>query len=322
MKQRNNQNPNANNDFGFGSRPTGSRLLNSDGKYNISKTGLSFIQSFDFFHSLISISWMRFFAFVFILYFIENLIFASIYMLIGVEHLAGISGTTFFEKFAECFFFSSQTITTLGYGRISPTGFSASGVAAFESLLGLLGFALITGLLYGRFSKPKSKLIFTKKALIAPYKGITSLEMRVINLRDSQLIEVEAQIIMSWNDKEIRRFEILPLEREKIAVLFSNWTIVHPINENSPLYELSMDEINNLDPEFAVLIKGFDETFSQTVYSRTSYKHDELLFGKKFKQMLFYSEDKRAVLDMKLFDAVLDADLPISIIEKKITVNQ
>ncbi len=318
MKTKSNSKPISVNDFGFGSRPTGVRLLNRDGKYNIEKSGLTFNQSFDFFHTLISISWPKFFGFVFFIYFIENLIFASIYMLIGVENLDGMTGVTFGEKFAEAFFFSSQTITTLGYGRISPMGFNASVVAAFESLLGLLGFALITGLLYGRFSRPKSKVMFSEHALIAPYKEITSFEFRIVNLRNSQLIEVEAQVIMSWNENNLRRFEILNLEREKITILFSNWTIVHPITVESPLFGLNKDEVESLDPEFSIMIKGFDETFSQTVYSRTSYKFEELQWAKKFKQILLYTDDNRAVMALDMFNDTYEAALPENLIEEEI----
>ncbi|MCB9252323.1 MAG: K+ channel, inward rectifier [Flavobacteriales bacterium] len=273
-------------DFGLGSRASSGtfRTLNKDGSFNIRKTHLPFFERVNFFHSLITMSWLKFLGIIVLFYFLINLIFASLYLLIGVEHLAGIIAETTFDKFLEAFFFSSQTITTLGYGRISPVGTLANIVAAIESMMGLLGFALATGLLYGRFSKPSAKIIYSKLAVIGPYRDINAFMFRVINPRKNQLLEVEVNVNLSIKreNSDLRDFYSLDLERAKVVFFASTWTIVHPINPESPLYHFTEKTMHEKDVEFIILIRAFDESFSQTVYSRSSYKADEIKWGEKF----------------------------------------
>jgi inward rectifier potassium channel len=228
--------------------------------------------------------WTKFFIIIILGYFFVNVLFACLYMLIGVEHLTGIEGTTKFDKFLEAFFFSSQTLTTLGYGRIAPVGTAMSTVAAIESMLGLLSFALATGMLYGRFSKPITKIKYSNCAVITPYQDINGFMFRVVNPRDNQLLEVEASVTLSLKRKNshLSDFFQLELERPKVVFLPSMWTIVHPINTTSPLYSLNENDVLEKEAEFIIMIKAFDETFSQTVYSRSSYKANEIKWGRKF----------------------------------------
>ena len=291
-------------DLGFGTKVTSQdgRLINKDGSFNVERKGLS---HFDFYQWLIGISWWRFIFIVLVSYFFVNTFFAVIYVVVGVEHLTGIEGNTFEEKFFEAFFFSAQSLTTVGYGRISPVGFYASVVASIESMVGLLGFALATGLMYGRFSRPAAKIIYSDKAIIAPYRGITGFMIRIANARKNQLIEVEAQIAMTWIDKEkkLRQFEILKLERSKINFLSLSWTIVHPIDEHSPLYHLTKEKLKEAKTEFIIMLKGFDETFSQTVYSRNSYLYSEMEWEAKFILAISDNGDGKARLDMDKISA-------------------
>jgi len=262
----------------------GYRALNKDGSFNVKKTNVLFFERTNFFHSFISMPWLHFLCIVFLCYSVVNLVFASIYMIIGVESLTGISAASNTEAFIEAFFFSAQTITTLGYGRVAPIGTLANIVAAIESMLGLLTFALATGLLYGRFSRPSAKIKYSSNALISPYKDITGFMFRVVNPRNNQLLEVEVKVTLSMKkkDSELRDFYLLELERSKVVFFPSIWTIVHPINDSSPLYKLTASEVLEKDVEFIVMIKAFDESFSQIVYSRSSYKASELKWGEKF----------------------------------------
>ncbi len=274
------------NDLGLGTKGTAGniRSLNKNGTFNVSKKNVPLLDRFNFFHSLITMPWLKFFLIIITGYFLANLLFAFVYMQIGIEHLTGIEGETYSDKFIEAFFFSSQTITTLGYGRVAPTGTLTNTIASVESMLGLLAFALATGLLYGRFSKPSAKIKYSNHAVIAPYQNINAFMFRVVNPLENQLLEVEVTVNLSMKrpNSELRDFFALELERPKVVFLPSVWTIVHPINASSPLYQLTEAEVHEKDAEFIIMMKAFDESFSQTVYSRSSYKVGELKWGEKF----------------------------------------
>jgi inward rectifier potassium channel len=232
-------------------------------------------------------SWTRFGLSILIIFLIVNLIFGSIYYLIGTHHLQGIIAETPIGKFAESFFFSAQTLTTVGYGRISPVGFWASLIAAIESLMGLLAFALATGLLYGKFSRPVAHIRYSGQALIAPYLETTAFMFRIINERSHQLIEVSAEAVLSRLEKKedgtkTRKYYSLKLERSKVNFFPTNWTIVHAITEESPLFNQNATDLKNSETEILILLKGFDDSFAQTVHSRNSYLHNEIIWDAKF----------------------------------------
>ncbi|MNK54581.1 Inward rectifier potassium channel Kirbac3.1 [compost metagenome] len=299
-----------NDDFGFGSNPVtkNQRMLNPDGSANIERTGLPWFKFDDTYTRLVTMSWPRFFLVILITYLLVNTIFAILYNLIGIENLVGAKGITLRDQFFDAFFFSAQTISTVGYGHISPQGFITSVLAAFESMLGLLAFALATGLLYGRFSRPTSKVSFSKKMVIAPYEGGHGLMCRLVNLRRNQLIEVEVQMVMSYNemvdDKQVRRFYPLHLERDKISILSLNWTLVHPITEESPLFEKSLIELQLAEVEVFVMLKAFDDTFAQTIHTRTSYQDEEIEMDARFEKMYFHNEAGKMVMDYSKLDEV------------------
>lgn len=274
------------NDFGLGEKPEtdGYRAVNKDGSFNIVKTNIPFFERLNFFHNLVTMSWSRFFSYILIGYFIINFVFASVYMIIGVEHLTGTSGTTRFEQYIEAFFFSAQTITTLGYGRVAPVGLAANIMAAVESMMGLLTFALATGLLYGRFSKSQTKIKFSDIGVVAPYRDINGFMIRVVNPQKNELLEVNADLSVSFRKKgsQLREFHNLELERDMVFFFPSVWTIVHPIDESSPLHQMTERDFQERDVEFIVMLKAFDESSSQTLYSRSSYKANEIVWGAKF----------------------------------------
>jgi inward rectifier potassium channel len=224
-----------------------------------------------------------------------NLFFALIYMAIGVDHLGGLVATTLGEKFGEAFFFSAQTFTTVGYGRINPIGFLASTVAAIEALIGLLSFALATGLLYGRFARPRAYIHFSKNTLIAPFRDGRALMLRMVPYTKNHLTEVEAKVTLAIQVEvdgvRKNQFFTLPLDISKANTLSMNWTLVHVINENSPLYKLSYADLEAAKAELLVFVQGFDESFSSTVVTRSSYTWNEFVFGAKFVPMYNPSND-------------------------------
>ncbi len=280
------------------------RLINQDGSFNIKKVGIgSNIR--DTYHSLINMSWTKFLLLAFLLIFIVNVAFALIYVAIGVEHLKGdIEGDTI-DNILQSLYFSFQTFTTVGYGQIVPVGIFINFVSFLESTTGLMVFAIITGLLYGRFSKPSMRILYSQKALIAPYKDGWAFMFRVTNMRKSTLIELHASVSMSMveksNEEKIRKYYRLPLEIKFIEFFPASWTIVHPIDEASELKNMDLSQLTNMEAEFIIQLKEFDQTFSQSVHSHFSYMSNEVVVGAKFKPAYSYDEDGTMLLPIDKF---------------------
>ncbi len=292
-------------DSGFGSKldNEGDRLINKNGTINVRKTGLNFLERFSLFHAMITMPLARFILCLFGFYILINLIFAGLYVLCGIDGLSGANQTNGWLSFLDAFFFSTQTLTTVGFGGMYPTSTSINMIASIEAFVGLLSFAMATGILYGRFSRPRAKILFSSKALISPYKDKTGLMIRVANAKDSQLINVEGKVLFSLVDREKtegmkRKFFSLDLEFEQISLLATSWTIVHPIEEESPLANLTQQDLIDHKVEAILLINAYDETYSQQVYSRTSYKAEDIVLNAKFKSMLGHNSSGQAVVEL------------------------
>lgn len=290
--------------FGVNSENSSGRFYDrKSGGAKVIKRGISILSKYSWYHTMLAMPRAKFLSFLLIAYIIVNLFFAGIYYLIGIDHLAGVNAGSAIKNFSEVFFFSAQTFTTVGYGRISPIGFTASAVSTFEAFLGLLSFAIATGLFYGRFSRPRAFLSFSHNAIIAPYKNGTALMFRIAPYKNNLLSEAEAKVNLAMqleeNGKMVNRFYNLDLEISKINALALSWTIVHPINEKSPLYNFNYTDMVNAKIEALVFIKAFDEVFSNTVVQRFSYVASEVIWGAKFKMMYHADEKKGAtVLDL------------------------
>ncbi|MCW9095746.1 MAG: ion channel, partial [Ignavibacteriaceae bacterium] len=215
-----------------------------------------------------------------------NLFFAILYQLAGIQNLSNAAAGDGLQSFLNTFFFSVQTFATVGYGGIHPTGIFSNIIASLESMTGILSFALATGLLYGRFSKPSAKIIFSDKAIITSFKEGKALMFRVANSRENILMEMEANAMMTFLDKSDSRFtrKYFPLKLEIKFIYFFPlpWTIVHPIDEDSPLYGRAAKDLEELEAEILIMVKGFDDSFSQHVISRSSYKNNEIDWDVKF----------------------------------------
>jgi inward rectifier potassium channel len=296
-------------DLGLGLQPVvqNQRVINRDGSSNIRRIGTPFFRTADMYNALITMSWSLFNLLVFSAYLLINILFALIYLSIGIENLQGIElNHSAFAHFMDAFFFSAQTISTVGYGHISPSGLATSFAAALESLFGLLSFALATGLLYGRFSRPSAKIRYSKNMVVAPYREITGLMFRLANYRSNQLIELEVMVMLTYNElvdgKIIRRFVPLELERNNISMLTLSWTVVHPITEDSPLKNMNQAFLKSNEAEFIIMLKAFDDSFSQTVHSRTSYTDEEVIWGAKFISAISLDEAGVNVLALNKID--------------------
>ncbi|WP_395066368.1 ion channel [Flavobacterium sp.] len=286
--------------FGTNASSYGGRFVTKSGNANVRKTGIGFFDGISWYHTMLTLPRWKFLFIIFAFYFLINFIFASIYYLIGVEHLNGIDAINKLDKFGQSFFFSIQTYTTVGYGHISPSGFLTSFVASVEALFGLLSFAIATGLFYGRFSKPKAHIVFSDNALIAPFQGATALMMRLSPHKNTNLSDAEAKITMGIHTEEegkmVNKFYTLDLELDRVNALTLSWTLVHPITEDSPLYQLNEADIKNTLGEIIVFIKVFDDMYSTSVVKRSSYTFDEIIYGAKFLPMFTRSQDNNKTL--------------------------
>lgn len=261
------------------------RAINKDGSFNVHHKG-SRLKDHSFYQFLITIPWIQFHIVVLITYIVLNSLFAGLYLFAGIENLQGADASSPLEAFLSAFFFSIHTFTTVGYGTIAPRGISVNIIAALEAITGLMSLALATGLLFGRFSKPSANIGFSANAIIAPYQDKTSLQFRIVNRRKINLLEMEANVLLMTVDKSgktpIRKYFQLPLERPSVYFFPLPWTIVHPIDKTSPLHNKTPEDLMKVHAEILILIKGFDETFGQTVHARYSYRFDEIMWGAKF----------------------------------------
>jgi inward rectifier potassium channel len=259
------------------------RTINPDGSFNVRREGLRWRDANPYL-MLIGTTWPRFLLLVATGFLLVNVIFACLYLMIGIEHLKGLESDM--SAFANAFFFSFHTLTTVGYGNVYPEGTWANVISSIEAATGLMVFAIATGLLYGRFSRPSARIVYSKSAIIAPYQDGNSLQFRVTNARTNVLMNMEARVMLMTVDSTDgvlkRSFVDLALERRGVYFFALTWTIVHPIDSDSPLFGKTREELAKVSAELLILIQGFDDTFSQVVHSRYSYRHDEMIWGAKF----------------------------------------
>jgi len=277
------------------------RVINKDGSFNVHRRGATWRDYHPYLH-LINMSWPAFLGVLFLGYILVNTLFALAYCAIGTDQLQGAEAATRFGRFLNAFFFSGHTLSTVGYGNIAPRGVPANLLASFEALVGVLGFALATGLLFGRVSRPSARIGFSPNVLITPYQDVTSLQFRVVNLRRNSLMELEVRTMLMTVDRENgqnkRSYKLLRMERDGVLFLPLTWTIVHPIDSESPLFGLTAADLERLQAEFLILIKGYDDTFSQTVLARYSYRNDEIVWGKRFAPAFSVDEAGDLMLDV------------------------
>ena len=277
---------------GFGTNATvnGKRFLDKEGSSRVKRLGLTFFERNSWYHTLLDLPTWKFLGLLLLFYIGINFVFACLYFAIGIEHLNGIATSqSQWEQFGQAYFFSAQTFTTVGYGHISPVGFLTSSLSAAEALIGLLSFAIATGLFFGRFSKPRVYLKFSENAIIAPYQGGTALMFRMAPYKNTNYLdtEVNARFGLSIEENGVftNKFYTLDLEISKVNTLMFSWTIVHPITEKSPFYQFTAQDFETLQGEILVFIKTFDDMYSTTVATRTSYIFKEVVYGAKFRPM-------------------------------------
>src|SRR5215468_1857592 len=293
-------------DLGFGSvvsRQARLRLLNPDGSFNVVRSGLGLLETLAPYQQMLGASWTGFFGIILVLYLIINITFALLYLGAGPDALVGTRPEMFGGAFSQAFFFSIQTFATIGYGQIGPNGFLPNSLVTVEALVGLMSQALATGLLFARFSRPTASILFSRQAIIAPYGGGQSLQFRIANRRKNEIIQLEAQVLFSAMEADgrgglVRRYNLLPLERNKVTFFPLAWTIVHPIDEKSPLAGKASDDLVQSEAEVLVLLSGIDETFAQTVLARSSYRAEDIIWNQRFRSIFVQQQGKSLAVDI------------------------
>lgn len=297
--------------FGYNSKQNAKDIINDDGSSNVlhinRKNSIGDLYTF-----FIDISWGKFFLLIIVAYTFLNVFFAFLYVAIGIEQITQPK-ETFLENFLNGFFFSAQTLTTVGYGGISPTGITANFIAAFQAMIGLLSFSFITGLLYGRFSKPKANIKFSDNIILRDFKNERAIMFRLMNRRKTVMIEPEITVTLSITEKanngEFKReFFALELEREKIMYLPTVWTVVHLIDHKSPLYKYTNKEIENLDAFLYILLNYHEESFAQKVYQIYSYDFDKIETDVKYVSSASFDDEGFTVLDHEKLSKVEKMD--------------
>ncbi len=296
-------------DLGFGrvvSSQRELRLLNRDGSFNVQKRGRG-LRTFLAYSNLVSTTWGRFFVFVAAVYLTLNGCFAIFYEACGPGALVNTLNTGINTPFLKAFFFSIHTSATIGYGSTVPVGLASNILVALESVVSLLGLAVVTGLVFARFSRPVADILFSQNAVMSWIGNNRAFEFRIINTRNNQIIDLHVRLLVSRFETNasgtaVRRYYPLNLERESVVFFPLSWTIVHIVDQNSPLYGLTQDELCASGAEFLILLTGMDETFSQVVNARSSYRASEIIWDAKFTDIFLYDpEGRMAGIDMKRF---------------------
>ena len=307
-------NQNFNEELGIGKQAeqeTRFRMLNRDGTFNVRKTGLPFGARLDLYNALIMMTWLRFYALVLCSFIGLNVMFASVLWTLGPHTITHTEGA---NRYWEGFFFSVQTFATIGYGVLAPSSTGGNVMVVMISFTGTIYTALATGLLFARFSRPMARIMYSDKALISPFRDGRALMFRVTNMRKSQLIDVQARVILaqmvSNGNERVRRFFLLDIEVDKILFMPQHWTVVHIMDQNSPLYGVTMDDLKAHNSEILVLLSATDDGFSQTVHSRWSYEPDEIVCGGTFTSMFTEPINGRVTVDLRRLSDWQPAVLP------------
>ena len=262
------------------------RAINRSGTFNVVRLGAGWRDTNPYLQ-LVSMSWPAYLVTLLAAYVVVNALFAVAYYALGPGALRTLPETSSeLGRFLTGFYFSSHTLTTVGFGSISPGTPAANLVAAFEALVGLMAFAVATGIFFGRVARPTARIGFSERALIAPYQDGSSLQFRVVNRRANSLAELNVTVVLMAvepSENGVKRtFSRVRLEREQVYFFPLTWTVVHPIDEESPLYGKTAADLERLQAEFLIIFKAWDETFGQTVHQRYSYRYDEIVWNAHF----------------------------------------
>ncbi len=280
------------------------KILNRDRSYNVESTPR--IEPADLYHSLLATTWPRFLGWLVVLYLAVNGLFALGYYFAGPGALEGIAPDSP-HRLRDCFFFSVQTMATIGYGKISPVAITAHWLVTMEALIGLLGIAVASGLFFARFSRPTARVAFSKVALFTTHEGAPVFMLRLANQRRNQIVEarVTATFMRTETNAEgisYRKLYDLDLLRSRTPLFSLSWTLIHRLTAESPLYQASSEILKNCEGEVFVTLTGIDGTFSQTIHDRFSYGPDDMVWNARFVDVLGRTGDGRVKIALENLD--------------------
>jgi inward rectifier potassium channel len=263
----------------------------------------------DFYIQLLTSSWPALLLQIVGAFVVINIIFALGYYLDG-----GIENARP-GYFSDYFFFSVETIATIGYGKMSPTDMFSQILMSIEAFSGLINFALITGLIFAKFSRPTARVRFSRAAVISKRDGVPSLMFRMANVRASNIVEAQIHVVFARDEhtregEYVRHFYDLDLARYRNAIFQYSWTAVHPIEPGSPFYGGKAEDLIRDDASITVSLTGIDETFSQTVYSRYSYKAEDIVWGARLADIISESAERGFRIDYTKFDDIEPTEVP------------
>ncbi len=258
----------------------------------------------DLYHLLLVTSWPKLLALLVALYVLGNCVFAVGYLLAGNSIEGGRPGS-----FADAFFFSVQTMATIGYGHLVPRTVWANVLVTAEAFIGLLGLAMVTGLLFAKFSRPTARVLFSRVAVVMQWEGVPSLVFRMANRRGNHIVEAHVHVVLAREEttaegEAFRRLYDLSLLRDQTALFALSWTAIHPISPASPLYGTDAAALARNDAQVIVSLTGLDESFSQTVHARHTYAAAEIVWGARFVDILLRLPDGSRRIDYRRFHDV------------------
>jgi inward rectifier potassium channel len=288
------------------SKPASSRPalpgLDPSGRANVVRLGPKRRRTDDLYHSLLQLSWLRLLCLLVLGFLLLNTLFGLGYWLGGPQALEGAQP----GSFADAFYFSVQTMATIGYGKMAPASTLAHLLVTVEALVGLLGFATATGLVFAKLSRPTARVLFSQKVVHTRWQGEPSLMVRMANERSNQIVEAQCNLALLRDEttadgQSYRRVYDLPLLRSRTPVFALTWTAIHPITPQSPLFGATSESLARCEAGLVITFTGIDETFSQTVHARQSWSTSQIVFGHHFADVFLWLPDGRRAMDLSRF---------------------
>ncbi|HEY2747812.1 MAG TPA: ion channel [Polyangia bacterium] len=257
----------------------------------------------DLYHNLIDRSWLRLLGLLFSLYLLSNVVFAALYRL-GGDCVAGAT------RFSDLFFFSVQTLSTIGYGTMTPKTSYAHVLVTFQAFAGTLFVAVVTGLVFAKFSRPTARVMWSRNVVLIERGGKRLLQFRMANERANQIVEAQLRVAIAYNEvapdgERMRRFHDLKLQRDRNVIFVLTWTAVHEIDEHSPLHGMSREQMKAKTLQLICSLIGLDETFSQQVHARHAYTPDDFVSDMRFADIIGTDETGVRYVDYERFDVLV-----------------